>query len=172
VNRPCLPGIALLYQGGVKMREIKALTGHHDHVITRALDRFSVERRRPARCINETPLNQRVLRRRYEAGASTMSLAELYGCDQRTIAKYLRRAGATLRSKGARPKARIARASGDGGAAIIIDAEALAIIADYRAGALLKDIQASHGISRDLLKRVLRENGVPHRTPKGFLPPR
>ncbi len=158
MNRPCNPGIAFLYEAGVTMQRIKSMTGHADCTIYRAVDEAGLRSRNKRE--KAAPFNLDALRRRYEAGASTVDLAEQYECDQRTIAKYLRQAGAQMRARGRPPSGRAHNLGGWNGEAVLNED---AIIADYQSGLLAKVICRTHGICYPTLRRILRQNNVPHR---------
>lgn len=80
----------------------------------------------------------------YAAGLSTTEIARVYGVNSATVSRGLRGAGVIMRPFGSTPKVHVDEA---------------AIIAAHDRGVRAGRLAVEHGVSREVIERVLRDNG-------------
>lgn len=95
--------IAKAYKEGVSTITLAEQYGVYASTISSILKAQGVEVRNTGGGRFDNELAD-TFRKEYEAGATTYSLAKKYNTSKFRVADYIRRAGGTLRPKGARPR--------------------------------------------------------------------
>jgi transposase-like protein len=146
------------YRSGQTLQQIAATMGGTTTSVANTLRRHGVERRRGAdahgsRIAQGDPELQAEALRLYTEGYSVKRLSERYGCNTTVISDLLRESGTTLHPGGkAHPRFRT-------------EAECMALVAEYEAGASIKGLARRYGCGAPVIARAIVRGGGTPRNP-------